>query len=153
MECGLTCLTKVLNRSLQRDFKKVNDVNDLDIWSKIVCEGFGITSLYESFHKTMIGSFDKYQHYIGYWNNEPVATLSVFNAKGVSGIYWVTTLKVVRNKGFATQMVKKALEDAKASGYHVSTLQSSKMAHQLYKDLGFKDCYTEHSLEWYPNNS
>ncbi|MCL1470799.1 GNAT family N-acetyltransferase [Argonema antarcticum] len=77
--------------------------------------------------------------YIGYLDNEPIATSELFLDAGVAGIYGVVTLEKYRKRGLGTAMTLTALCDAKKQGYQTATLQASEDGKNLYSRLGFKE--------------
>lgn len=85
------------------------------------------------------------QRYVGFLNDEPVATSALLADAGVAGLYAVGTLPSARGKGIGAAMSLLPLLDARKAGYQVGVLQSSDMGHRVYKRLGFVD-YCEFEL-------
>lgn len=54
------------------------------------------------------------------------------------GIYTVGTVPEFRRRGFARSLAEHALADARRQGAQTATLQSTRMAQQLYESLGFQ---------------
>ena len=75
-----------------------------------------------------------------------MGTSFVFYEAGVAGIYNVTTLEQARGKGIGTAITLAPLNEAKNLGYQIGILQSSDMALNMYKQMGFKE-YCQ--MEWY----
>ena len=55
-----------------------------------------------------------------------------------------------RGKGFATQVVQTALEDAQKLGYRVGILQASAMGKNVYQRIGFQECCPIEIYLWQP---
>ncbi len=82
-----------------------------------------------------------WQHYISILNGKPVSCASVFYARGVAGIYAVSTLPEARRLGIGSAITLRALLDARERGYRVGVLQSSDMGFGVYRRLGFQTCF------------
>lgn len=82
-----------------------------------------------------------WQHYIGMLNGKPVSWTSVFFARGVAGIYAVGTLPEARRQRIGSAITLQGLLDARERGYRVGVLQSSEMGYNVYRRLGFENCF------------
>jgi ribosomal protein S18 acetylase RimI-like enzyme len=80
--------------------------------------------------------------YVGYVDDTPVATseltLSGSAARGVAGIYNVSTRLAFRKRGIGTAMTLRPLLDARAAGYRIAVLQASEEGKRVYARLGFQ---------------
>ena len=78
------------------------------------------------------------EHFIGFLNGEPVATVSLVTAGGSAGIYNVTTVEVARGLGIGTAMTVAAARHGGERGFGLATLQASTMGRPVYERLGFE---------------
>ena len=77
--------------------------------------------------------------FLGFVNNQPVATSFLFKKSNIAGIYLVSTLKAHRKKGVGTQMAHKCLELAKVLNSTNVELQATDSGKKIYESLGFKN--------------
>jgi predicted acetyltransferase len=77
-------------------------------------------------------------HYVGYLNDDPVATASLIAAGGAAGIYNVATVIAARRRGIGAVMTAWAVRAGAARGMQVATLQASNMGRPVYERLGFE---------------
>ena len=75
--------------------------------------------------------------FIGYENNIPVSTASLF-LTDVAGIYDISTCPDRRSKGFGSAMFNVALQAARSLGYETGVLQASPAGLNIYQRAGFK---------------
>ena len=119
--------------------RRVENEEELDIWSRVVSDVFGIVAdAYFDFFLNL-GFDSPFINYIGSIDNAVVATSSVFLGGGVAGIYNVATLESARRKGIGAAMTAIPLLEARSVGYRVSTLQSSESGFNVYRKLGFEE--------------
>ena len=78
------------------------------------------------------------EHFVGYLEGEPVATVSLVTAGGASGIYNVTTVEAARGRGIGAAMTVAAARHGAGRGYPLATLQASTMGRPVYERLGFE---------------
>ncbi|WP_139488798.1 GNAT family N-acetyltransferase [Brevibacillus dissolubilis] len=131
---------------------QVNSAIGLEHWCQLTCAGFHVQKHQLSEYMTLLHSSVEHARfpthvYIGYWNDKPVCAVSVLEAAGVAGIYWVSTVPQARGRGFATMMMRQLLSRVHAMGYQYATLQSTEMGYSLYRGLGFFDLYRESGYE------
>ena len=124
---------------------RVEDRTALESWLRIAALGFDIPiGLVEELLP------ERYTRYLALWQNTPVAISALYLDAGVAGIYFVATLPEARGKGFATQVVQTALEDAQKLGYRVAILQASAMGKNVYQRIGFQECCPIEIYLWQP---
>jgi ribosomal protein S18 acetylase RimI-like enzyme len=128
--------------------REVEEPQMLAEWVRVFVRGFempvemapGFLSLLQS-----LGIDLPLRHYLGYLNDKPVASSTLFLGAGVAGIYNVATVAEARGQGIGSAMTLAPLYEARAMGYRASVLQSSKMGYGVYQRLGFqKLCQMEH---------
>ncbi len=135
--------------------KRVTDPETMSEYCRTACAGFGMPD-------SLIGPMIEWGcapgfaaqapvcHYIGWLNDEPVATSSMVLSAGVAGIYNVTTIPTSRRRGAGSAVTRKALLEARAMGYRVGTLQASKMGVSVYRQLGFREYFKLGNYAWKP---
>jgi ribosomal protein S18 acetylase RimI-like enzyme len=78
------------------------------------------------------------EHFVGYLDGQPVATVSLLTAGGAAGIYNVATIEAERGRGIGAAMTAAAIRHGAARGFTVATLQASTMGRPVYERLGFR---------------
>ena len=123
----------------------------LEIW-RVVYEvpGFVARAMGELFRHAPEGTLFSY---VGWQEGQPVAISQMLLHAGVAGIYSVATIPEARRKGIGTQITLAALHDARAMGYRVSILHSSKMGLGVYRRLGFREYCTLARYLWTPKET
>ena len=131
---------------------KVENVETLKVWSDVVLTGFALPKellsdfFYKAFSFMLLNDKPSASAFLAYDEGNPVASSLVCYEEGVAGIYNVTTLEQARGNGIGTAITLAPLNEAKNLGYQIGTLQSSDMALNMYKQMGFKE-YCQ--MEWY----
>lgn len=96
------------------------------------------------FVKFMMPLQDRYgsnmRLYVGYYQQEPVATTMTIMHHNVVSIHHVITAPACRRKGFASVIVRKALCDAKNDACTQAVLLASASGKPVYERIGFKEC-------------
>ena len=122
--------------------ERVEDTKSLTKWDYASIHGFGmpeigINTWFDLF--AGLGFELPVRNYVGILNGEPVAASQLFLDAGVAGIYMVATIPEARGKGIGTAMTVRPLLEARAMGYRIGVLQSSLMAVDVYRRLGFRE--------------
>jgi len=77
--------------------------------------------------------------FVGYLNDEPVATNMLFNGGGVASVYAVATIPSARGKGIGGAITLKPLLEARdKNGYNYGVLFSTEMGVKVYERIGFR---------------
>ncbi len=97
-----------------------------------------------------VGVVENFQHYIGYLDDKPVGTSSIFYAVGVAGLYNVATLPEARGKGVGSVMSAVPFADAHKKGYKIGILHSTEMGYNVYRRLGFQEICKLIRYRWNP---
>lgn len=128
--------------------RQVNEEQLVRAWSEVMVQGFGLPEGAISKMADLtarLGTDLPFGHYLGFVDDRPVATSTLFLAAGVAGIYNVTALPVGRGRGAGSAITLAPLRAAQEMGYHVGILQSSKMGYNVYRRLGFEEvCSMDH---------
>jgi ribosomal protein S18 acetylase RimI-like enzyme len=127
---------------------RVTDQRALAEWAQIFTQGYGIPDAMTPHFLALIDSLGTglpFRHYLGFLNDQPVATSTLFVGAGVAGIYNVATLAEARDQGIGSAMTLVPLVDGRDLGYRAGVLQSSEMGYRVYQRLGFqKLCQMDH---------
>ena len=67
----------------------------------------------------------------------PISKIGLYNGSGSAGIYGVATKPEARGLGIASILMITAMQAAKEMGHSLAVLDSSPLAENLYKRLGF----------------
>ncbi|NEA32255.1 GNAT family N-acetyltransferase [Streptomyces sp. SID13031] len=134
--------------------ERVTDVNGLATWAETLGQGFGegvkearwVAEVYRR-----LGVADPWRHYLGYLDGKPVATVTVFLASGVAGVYFVMTVPAARRRGIGAAITAAVLREARDSGLEAAVLGSSPAGRSVYTGLGFRELCTIDLYEWSPS--
>jgi GNAT superfamily N-acetyltransferase len=122
------------------EFLEVTTQADLAAWQEIFAAGNGMpVEVCRLFVPTLGGPVRLYTVLL---DGKPVGTTGTFFHREVPGIYCVSTLPEYRGRGIGTAVTALPLMWARAQGFRMGTLQSSKMGYPVYKKLGFQDVCT-----------
>ncbi len=76
--------------------------------------------------------------YVGYVDDNPVASAELAVGGGVVGLYNICTRVDYRRRGFGTALTLQPLLDARAQGHRRAILQASRQGAPIYRHLGFE---------------
>jgi GNAT superfamily N-acetyltransferase len=155
MAADLHAVTEDLPTPAGLEIVRVTDAATLTTWKETLAQGFGegereaawVAKIYRR-----VGFADgvAYRHFLAYLDGEPVGTSTLFLGAGVAGIYFVFAVPAVRRRGIGAAVTLAALRDARADGYRIGVLGSSKAGHSVYARLGFQNCCEIRVYEWAP---
>jgi ribosomal protein S18 acetylase RimI-like enzyme len=114
------------------DFAAVNAAN----WSP---PDTNVLRFYASAAATLLSRESPLRYFVGRVAGEPVATLELALGGGVGGVYNVATLERFRRRGYATAMMRRAIEQARAEGLRAAVLQASPDGVGVYRRQGFRE--------------
>jgi ribosomal protein S18 acetylase RimI-like enzyme len=124
--------------------REVDTDEELQDWCQILCTAFEMPGFVADAFFGLSKALDNqsqlsYRNYIGYLENEPVATSSVLLAAGVAGIYNVSTIQEARRKGIGSAITAIPLLKARSLGYRAGILHSTASGFNVYRKLGFRE--------------
>ena len=76
--------------------------------------------------------------FVGYLDDQAVATNMLFNGAGVASLYAVGVVPAARGKGIGGAITLKPLLEARDLGYRHAVLFSTEMAKSVYERIGFQ---------------
>ncbi len=135
--------------------RRVVTDDDMGIWIDTLGRGFGegpheAKWVGEMFKQMGYARPSLWRHYIGYLEDAPVATSTLFLGAGVAGIYFVFTVESARRRGMGAALTLAPLHEAHAVGYRIGVLGSSDLGKPVYKRIGFKTYGNISIFEWRP---
>ncbi|MEQ7006624.1 GNAT family N-acetyltransferase [Actinopolymorpha sp. B17G11] len=155
MAADLHALLEDLSTPDGLEIARVTDRATLARWKDTLAQGFGegeseAAWVAQVYARIGFGDDVPYRHYLAYLDGEPVGTSTLFLGAGVAGIYFVMAVPAVRRQGIGAAVTLAALRDARALGYRIGVLGSSKAGHSVYARLGFQDYCEIRVYEWAP---
>ncbi len=135
--------------------KEVIDKKTLIIWIDILCLGYEVEDDIREFFKSYfinmgIGENCPWHHFLAYLDQKPVATCTLYNSIGVTGVFWVSTLPHERRKGISTQLLLNVLNQVHNRGFRMIVLQSTEDGIACYKNIGFVEYGIISTYKWRP---
>ena len=85
------------------------------------------------------GQKDRFCHFLGRLDGEPVATATGYFGEGVVGVQNITTVPQARRRGVGTATTMAVIREARERGYRIASLQSSEAAYSMYERMGFRE--------------
>jgi len=123
---------RVATRSQLAEFAAVNAAN----WTP---PDENVVRFYALAAASLLSAASPLRYFVGRVAGAPVATVELATGGGVAGIYNVATVEASRRRRYASAMIVRALEDARAEGLRTAVLQAAPDAVGIYRRLGFKE--------------
>jgi len=79
----------------------------------------------------------KTRFWLAWKDGVPISKIGLYNGSGSAGIYGVATRPEARGLGIASILMVEAMQAAREMGHKLAVLDSSPLAENLYKRLGF----------------
>ena len=117
----------------------VDDLGTLRTWCGFTDQAVVVEALFAWGQTLGFAPDREIVHFLGRLDGRPIATATLVLGGGVAGIYNVMTVPDAQRRGIGALMTVCPLELARARGYRLGVLQSSKMGYPLYRRLGFED--------------
>ena len=134
-------------------YERATSLEKIEEYGKLLVKAYGLPEFGWDFlvtGLTRIGVVEDFQHYIGYLDDRPVGTSSIFYAVGVAGLYNVSTLPEARGNRVGSVMSAIPFADAVDRGYKIGILHSTRMGYNVYRRLGFQEICKLIRYQWNP---
>jgi ribosomal protein S18 acetylase RimI-like enzyme len=123
--------------------RRVSTASELQQFARVIAANWSppdpsVLAFYQSISEIALQQDSPARFYVGYLDDEPVATSELFLGAGVAGIYSVATVIHARRRGIGTAMAIAPLLDARNEGYKSAILQASEEGKNIYTRLGFR---------------
>ena len=122
------------------DIFEIKNQEDFGLWIDVALRSFNSYLGKDIFGSLLNG--EKVRFYSGVHNGQVVATSMTFLSSGVAGIYFVSVIPELRNRGMGREMMLRCIYDAQELGYNYCILQATGLGEHLYRSLGFELCGT-----------
>lgn len=122
------------------DIFEIKNQEDFGLWIDVALRSFNPYLGKDIFGSLLNG--EKVRFYSGVNDGKVVATSMIFLSSGVAGIYFVSVIPELRNRGMGREMMLRCIYDVQELGYNYCILQATDLGEHLYKSLGFKLCGT-----------
>ncbi|PWU07076.1 MAG: hypothetical protein C5B43_00840 [Verrucomicrobia bacterium] len=104
---------------------------------------------YEKVCHLDLGADEHLHFFVGYLDNKPICTGSLFFKYELAGIYDIITNENYQGRGFGTAMMEFLMNYVKQKGFdYVCLTASSDSGFRIYDRLGFKSLGTFECFEW-----
>lgn len=125
------------------EIKPVTNINEIEHYANIISTCWNppdrnTIEFYQQAAAIAVRPESPVRFYLGYLENQPIATGELFLGGGVAGIYGLVTLEKYRKMGIGTAMSLTVLSHGKSLGYQTAILQGSEDGKNIYSRLGFK---------------
>jgi ribosomal protein S18 acetylase RimI-like enzyme len=141
MAIDLANLKENLPRPSGLSVQRVTDDTARKQWCQVCAAGFGLPDFIAAAFYDLMSSVapDTFLAYLGWRNDQPVATSVLVLAAGVAGMYNIATIPEARRQGIGTIMTLWPLCEAQNRGYKAGILHASQMGAGIYRSLGFQE--------------
>lgn len=127
----------------------------LDDYAGVLAQGFGEGErearwVQEVFARIGLDENSGWQHLVGYVENLPVATATLFYTGDTVGLYFIATAPAWRQKGIGAAITEAALQCGREQGAQWAVLCASSMGYGVYRRVGFSDLASIGIYTWRP---
>lgn len=119
----------------------VQNHEQLKEWQQITSAGFGggdYQILYDAFARHGFGPGAAALNCIGYLDDEPVTSATVWLTGDMASVYNISTPERLRRRGLGSAITLAALQEAQKRGHQTAYLWSSRLGRSVYGKLGFE---------------
>ena len=130
------------------EFERVDSPALADTFTHVMADGFGApASFYAAYAAPGVWDAPSVRHYLGWYDDEAVATAAAVRLGTMVGIYHVSTVAESRRRGIGDAITRFTLAEAAAQGATMAALQPTTMGFRVYQRLGFRSLFSYST--WY----
>lgn len=118
------------------DIRRVSDRAALQDYVSIIAPADD-RYFYERAASALLSPHSPQWRYVGYLDDQPVATAELTVGGGIVGLYNIVTLEAYRRRGIGMAMTLRPLLDAHDNGWRTAVLQAAAAGVSIYSQLGF----------------
>jgi ribosomal protein S18 acetylase RimI-like enzyme len=147
MVANLDDLPQEIQYPLNLKFRMATSFEKINGFGKIIASLFEPPDDFVMPFYRRVGKLDNLENrplrlFLGYVDNKPVCTSSIFLLRQTASLSDISTLQEFRNRGYGSAITHYTLSYAKKLGAHFATLQAAPDGVNIYKRMGFKEACT-----------
>jgi ribosomal protein S18 acetylase RimI-like enzyme len=120
------------------EIRRVANVEQLEAFALTITQDAEALRFYQLAAHVLFQPSAPQWFYLGYADDEPVATVEVTIGGDAAGLYNITTLERYRGRRIGTAMTLHALQEARTNGISLAVLQAAAAGVGVYRRLGFE---------------
>jgi ribosomal protein S18 acetylase RimI-like enzyme len=142
MALSLQCLPESVRAAPGLDVHRVRSESELDAFARLSAANWSppdadVVMFYRRTAPALLSAGAPQWLYLGYLDDEPVATAEASVSDRTVGLFNIATLPALRGRGIGSAMTWRPLHDARAAGCDLGVLQAAEAGVGLYRRLGF----------------
>ncbi len=124
------------------EIREMQADDDLTDWFSPIQSVFSKRNRFKTFQTIIAhlphGPGTTFRHYVGYYRQQPVSSITLFISKRTIAVHNLATLPVFSRRGLGKKLMVYALSEAKKMGFKHCFLESSEKGYRLYRRIGFQ---------------
>lgn len=124
------------------EIREMSSDDDLAEWIEPILEAFperNHSKKYQMLNARIPhGSGTAFRHYVGYYHQKPVSSVTLFMSNNTVMIHNLATKPAFSHQGFGKKLMVHAMIEAQKMGFKHCFLEASKSGFEIYRRIGFQ---------------